>query len=63
MGRDGCEGARALKNVGARVIVQDEPSSVVWGMPGAVSRAGLADSVHPLNELGRVIAAAVRPRV
>ena len=58
MGQDGLEGVRALRDRGAVVLVQDEPSSVVWGMPGAVARAGLADAVLPLEAL----AAEVRRR-
>jgi two-component system chemotaxis response regulator CheB len=49
MGQDGLEGARQLKSKGATVIVQDEASSVVWGMPGAVAGAGLADQIVPLS--------------
>jgi two-component system chemotaxis response regulator CheB len=52
------EGVRALRERGAVVLVQDETSSVVWGMPGAVARAGLADAVLPLEAL----AAEVRRR-
>jgi two-component system, chemotaxis family, protein-glutamate methylesterase/glutaminase len=51
MGQDGLEGARALCQVGAKVLAQDEQSSVVWGMPRAVVQAGLADVVGPLNQL------------
>jgi two-component system chemotaxis response regulator CheB len=51
MGQDGLHGAKLLKARGARVLVQDEASSVVWGMPGAVANAGLADRVLPLDEL------------
>ena len=51
MGYDGLRGAEVLKAHGARVIAQDEASSVVWGMPGAIVNAGLADSVVPLNEV------------
>ncbi len=49
MGQDGLQGTHALKESGAYVIAQDEDSSVVWGMPGFVVRAGLADSVVPLG--------------
>ena len=49
MGQDGCAATRGLKASGAYVIAQDEPSSVVWGMPGAVVRAGLADRVVDLK--------------
>ena len=49
MGYDGLRGAEILKAHGACIIAQDEASSVVWGMPGAVVNAGLADSVVPLD--------------
>ena len=51
MGSDGLRGAEHLAAGGARIIVQDEASSVVWGMPGFVSRAGLADVAVPLAGL------------
>ena len=51
MGQDGLRGAQALKAAGGFVIAQDEASSVVWGMPGAVVAAGLADSVVPLENV------------
>ena len=51
MGSDGLKGTHALKNAGARSLVQDQATSVVWGMPGAVAEAGLADQVLPLNEI------------
>ncbi len=51
MGYDGLDGSRALIARGSRVIVQDEESSVVWGMPGAVARVGLADAVLPLDRV------------
>jgi two-component system, chemotaxis family, protein-glutamate methylesterase/glutaminase len=51
MGQDGLRGAELLRGSGARVLAQDEASSVVWGMPGAVVRAGLADSVLPLQAM------------
>jgi len=41
---------------GARVLVQDKASSVVWGMPGAVATAGRASAVLPPDEIGRLIA-------
>jgi len=49
MGQDGMRGTEVLKAQGAYVIAQDEASSVVWGMPGAVVGAGLADRVVPLD--------------
>jgi two-component system chemotaxis response regulator CheB len=42
IGSDGREGCRELSLRGATILVQDEPSSAVWGMPGSVVRAGLA---------------------
>ena len=49
MGQDGMRGAAVLKAGGAYVIAQDEATSVVWGMPGAVAAAGLANCVIPLD--------------
>jgi two-component system chemotaxis response regulator CheB len=49
MGKDGFLGCQALKGQGAYIIAQDEASSVVWGMPGFVSRGGLADATVDLN--------------
>jgi len=60
MGHDGLEGVRVLAGRGARVLVQDEATSVVWGMPGAVALAGLADETLPLSEMPRRMVAAVR---
>ncbi len=51
MGQDGLRGAETLYTQGAYVIAQDEQSSVVWGMPGYIARAGLADAVLPLTEI------------
>lgn len=51
MGEDGLRGCRHLSENGATILVQDEASSVVWGMPGAVARAGLAHAVLPLTNL------------
>jgi len=47
MGQDGLEGCRSLVAKGGAVFAQDEASSVVWGMPGAVSRAGIASLQSP----------------
>jgi two-component system chemotaxis response regulator CheB len=47
MGQDGLAGCRAVVAAGGQVIAQDEASSVVWGMPGAVARAGLATALLP----------------
>jgi len=51
MGQDGLKGCEALCAAGSSVIVQDEASSVVWGMPGFVARAGLAEKVLPLDQI------------
>jgi two-component system chemotaxis response regulator CheB len=51
MGQDGLHGAEILKAQGASILAQDEASSVVWGMPGAVVNGGLADRVLPLDEV------------
>jgi len=51
MGSDGLLGMRALKSAGASNLVQDQASSVVWGMPGAIVEAGLADEVLPLDKI------------
>lgn len=51
MGQDGLRGVEVLKTQGAYVIAQDEASSVVWGMPGLVATAGLADAVIPLDTI------------
>ncbi|MFZ0797048.1 MAG: chemotaxis response regulator protein-glutamate methylesterase [Terriglobales bacterium] len=51
MGSDGVLGAQHIREAGGEVIIQDEPSSVVWGMPGLVYAAGQADAVYPLDQL------------
>jgi len=52
-----------LRAAGARVYVQDEATSVVWGMPGFVARAGLADKVLPLDEIALEIVRATTLQV
>ncbi|MEZ5352681.1 MAG: chemotaxis response regulator protein-glutamate methylesterase [Bryobacteraceae bacterium] len=56
MGHDGLRGLEQMRAGGAWVIAQDEASSVVWGMPGAVVGAGLADKVVPLRDVAAEIA-------
>jgi two-component system, chemotaxis family, protein-glutamate methylesterase/glutaminase len=56
MGQDGLKGCELLHSKGARIIAQDESTSVVWGMPGMVARAGLADKILPLDQIGLEIA-------
>ncbi|WP_331273140.1 protein-glutamate methylesterase/protein-glutamine glutaminase [Motilibacter deserti] len=66
MGSDGKLGAQVLKTRGARVLAQDQSTSVVWGMPGAVTTAGLADAVLPLDAVPGAIVDSIglagRPR-
>ena len=47
-------GHQVIVEAGGRVIVQDEASSVVWGMPGAVAQAGYAEAVKPLKDLSQL---------
>jgi two-component system chemotaxis response regulator CheB len=55
MGSDGLIGCRFIHEQGGEVLVQDEASSVVWGMPGLVHASGLADAVYPLGQIGQEI--------
>jgi two-component system chemotaxis response regulator CheB len=60
MGQDGLRGSERIREAGGEVFVQDEPTSVVWGMPGFVANAGLADKILPLQQLGSEIIRKVR---
>lgn len=60
MGEDGRLGSMAICRAGGSVIAQDEQSSVVWGMAGAVANAGLAEAILPLESLGDEIARRAR---
>jgi two-component system, chemotaxis family, protein-glutamate methylesterase/glutaminase len=55
MGSDGRNGAAEIRAAGGTVLVQDQATSVVWGMPGAISQAGLADEVLPLERMPEAI--------
>ena len=55
MGQDGLLGCETVKKAGGQVVVQDEETSAVWGMPGFVARAGLAEKVLPLSQIGAEI--------
>ena len=55
MGADGREGARLLKQGGSTVWAQDEASCVIYGMPMAIVKAGLADAVYSLDDVGRYL--------
>lgn len=63
MGRDGAAGLVTMRDRGALTIGQDEPSSVVWGMPAAAQALGAVEVELPLVAIGPAIAAAVRDRV
>jgi two-component system chemotaxis response regulator CheB len=60
MGRDGTPGATELHAEGASFVAQDEATSVVWGMPGALAQAGLAEAVLPLPEIAPWVASRIR---
>ena len=51
----GKEGAAAIKRSGGRVIVQDEPTSVIYGMPRSVAECGFADKILPLQQITQEI--------
>jgi two-component system chemotaxis response regulator CheB len=55
MGSDGRQGAGAIREAGGTVLVQDQATSVVWGMPGAITQAGFADEVLPLDRIAEAI--------
>lgn len=55
MGSDGANGARLITGAGGSVIAQDEESSVVWGMPGAVVAAGACSDILPIGEIGKKV--------
>jgi len=60
MGSDGRNGCEDIVAAGGSVLVQDEASSVVWGMPGAVATAGLAHRVLPLEQIGAALVGSLR---
>jgi two-component system chemotaxis response regulator CheB len=58
MGRDGTLGAEEIAEAGGTILVQNEATSAVWGMPGAIARAGLASAIlHPRDIAGRIASA------
>ncbi|MCC5949529.1 MAG: chemotaxis response regulator protein-glutamate methylesterase [Nitriliruptoraceae bacterium] len=59
MGADGRRGAEHVHEAGGHVIAQDQATSVVWGMPGAVAAAGLADELVPLDQVASRLSALV----
>jgi two-component system chemotaxis response regulator CheB len=62
MGQDGLKGCRELVDAGSTILAQDEASSVVWGMPGAVATNGLCSAILPLDQLAKVIAKTLEGR-
>lgn len=60
MGRDGFQGCEHVRHRGGQIVVQDEATSVVWGMPGFVAQADMADRVVPLERIADVIISRVR---
>jgi len=60
MGQDGLRGCERIREVGGQIMAQDEASSVVWGMPGFVAKAGLADEVLPLTEIAPTMLRRIR---
>ena len=55
MGQDGWKGSEVVVKAGGSIIAQDEASSVVWGMPGAVATAGVCSAVSPIGEIGAMV--------
>jgi two-component system, chemotaxis family, protein-glutamate methylesterase/glutaminase len=55
MGSDGSQGAAEIAAAGGSIIAQDEPSSVVWGMPGAAAHAGVCSAVLPLDRIAGAV--------
>jgi two-component system chemotaxis response regulator CheB len=56
MGSDGAKGGKVLVDAGGTVIVQDEATSVVWGMPGATANLGITSAVLPIDKIAPEIA-------
>jgi two-component system chemotaxis response regulator CheB len=51
MGSDGLKGSQVIHQLGGKIIAQDEASSVIWGMPGAVVGSGIADAVLSIDQI------------
>lgn len=60
MGQDGLRGCQDVRGAGGQVVVQDQATSIVWGMPGAVAEAGLAEKILPLADLAPEIVKRIR---
>jgi two-component system chemotaxis response regulator CheB len=63
MGKDGFLGVQGLKSRGAHVIAQDKATSVVWGMPGFVAEAGLANAIVPLENVAGEVTRCLSPSI
>ena len=59
MGRDGAAGLKSLHEAGWKTVVQDQETSIIWGMPGAAANLGAADWVLPIDKIGPAITSAV----
>jgi two-component system, chemotaxis family, protein-glutamate methylesterase/glutaminase len=55
-------GAKAIRQAGGEILIQDQATSVVWGMPGAVAAAGLADQIYALGNIAPEIIRRVASR-
>ena len=60
MGDDGARGLLAMRQAGARTLIQDEASCVVWGMPGAAHKLGAAEEIVPLARIAERLLALAR---
>jgi two-component system chemotaxis response regulator CheB len=62
MGQDGLRGCERIRDQRGQILAQDEASSVVWGMPGFIARAGLADQILPLDQIGPEVVRRVKAK-
>jgi two-component system chemotaxis response regulator CheB len=60
MGSDGALGAKVIRQAGGEVLIQDQASFLVWGMPGAVAAAGVVDQILPRSAIAAEIARRAR---
>jgi two-component system chemotaxis response regulator CheB len=60
MGEDGLEGSKAIRTAGGQILVQNKETSVVWGMPGAIAKAGIAEKILPLQNVASEMVTRVR---
>ncbi|MGZ8189291.1 MAG: CheB methylesterase domain-containing protein, partial [Methylosarcina sp.] len=55
MGSDGAKGMKEMHEAGAKTVIQDEKTSIVWGMPGTAFKLGCTDYILPLEEISNKI--------